>query len=68
MSKDDFLAWAEKVLVAGLKLKKVMRKKGVTSAKAKCPLCAEGFLHGRIVGRKQHMHMWCDGCTAQMME
>jgi hypothetical protein len=68
MSKDDFLAWAEKVVVAGTKLKKVMRKKGITSAKAKCPLCVNGFLHARLVGRKQHMRMWCDGCSAQMME
>jgi hypothetical protein len=64
----DFLAWADKVLDAATKLKKVMQKKRITSAKAKCPMCAEGFLHGRLAGRKQHLSMWCDGCTVQMME
>jgi hypothetical protein len=74
---SDFMAFAGKVLEAGVKLKKVMTGKGLTSAKAKCPLCEAGHLHGRLItGRAAGRHrssggafrMWCDGCPAQMME
>jgi len=65
---DDFMAHAGKVLDAAVRLKAVMLKRGLTAAKAKCPLCETGHLHGRLVGRKNHMRMWCDECTAQMME
>lgn len=64
----DFAAHVGKVLAAGVKLKAVMMNRGLTSAKAKCPMCADGHLHGRLAGRKNHMRMWCDGCDAQMME
>jgi hypothetical protein len=62
------MAYAGKVLVAAMKLKKVMLGRSLTVAKAKCPLCETGHLHGRLAGRKNHMRMWCDGCPAQMME
>lgn len=65
---DDFSKWAEKVLFAAVKFKKVMRKKGLTSAKTKCPLCETGHLHGRISGPRHHFSMKCDNCTAWMME
>jgi len=65
---SDFMAFAAKVLDAATKLKKVMLDKGLTAARAKCPLCETGHLHGRLEPRKKHMRMWCDGCTAQMME
>lgn len=67
---SDFMAHMGRVLAAGVKLKKVMLDKGITSAKAKCPMCDAGFLHGRLAGRKNHMRMWCDGdgCNAMMME
>ncbi len=66
--QDDFMAFAGKVLDAAVSLKKVMLARGLQAARAKCPLCATGFLHGRIESRKKHMRMWCDGCSAQMME
>lgn len=67
---DDFMEHMGKVLDAGTKLKAVMLKKGLTSAKAPCPICKVGHLHGRLAGRKNHMRMWCDGpgCNAQLME
>lgn len=73
----DFMAFAGKVLYSAVKLKAVMLKRGLTSAKAKCPLCEIGHLHGRLItGRGAGRHrqsggafrMWCDGCPAQMME
>jgi hypothetical protein len=64
---DDFLQHMEKVLDMGVKLKAAMIKRGLTRAKAKCKLC-DGHLHGVLVGRKQHLHMRCDGCSAIMME
>jgi hypothetical protein len=56
------------ILVAGMKLKKVMQRRQITAARAKCPFCENGFLHGRLAGRKSHMHMACDGCDVRMME
>jgi uncharacterized Zn finger protein len=56
------------VLNAAQRLKAVMKAKGITRAKAKCPICEHGFLHGVLAGRKQHLHMHCDGCDVVMME
>jgi hypothetical protein len=65
---DDFLKKMEEVFEMGAKLKKVMLKRGLTQAKAKCARCT-GMLHGQLAGRKQHLHMHCDGpCKAMMME
>lgn len=67
---SDFMAHMGRVLDAGVKLKKIMLDKGIASAKAKCPMCPDGYLHGRLAGRKNHMRMWCDGngCDVMMME
>lgn len=55
-------------IAMGTKLKKVMLKRGITRAKAKCEVC-EGYLHGALLGRKQHLHMHCDGsCKSVFME
>ncbi|KEA07171.1 hypothetical protein [Rhizobium rhizogenes] len=52
----------------GMKMKDQMVKKGVTSARVKCPKC-DGMLHARLAGRKNHIRLWCDGpCKRQMME
>lgn len=57
----------EIVSIAG-KLKTVMLKKNLKIAKAKCPKCESGYLHGRIGGHKNHLHMYCDSCTVLFME
>lgn len=64
----DFLKRAGEILEAGMKLKKVMKSKGLRRAKAKCPFCADGFLWGTLNGRRDHLHMACDKCDARMME
>jgi len=65
---DEFLKHMERVLEMGTKLKAAMVKRGLTRAKAKCQIC-DGHLQGALVGRKQHLHMHCDGpCKAVMME
>ena len=52
----------------GMKMKAQMVKKGVTSARVKCPKC-DGMLHARLAGRKNHIRFSCDGpCKRQMME
>jgi hypothetical protein len=49
-------------------MKSNMQKKGIKAAKAKCPYCT-GFWHARLQGRKDHMHMHCDGdCKTFLME
>jgi hypothetical protein len=57
-----------KILETGMKLKKIMLGKRITAARAKCPFCETGHLHGRLAGHKNHLHMVCDGCDAAMME
>lgn len=56
------------IMETGMKLKKVMQKRGITAARAVCPICEGGFIHGRLAGRKQHLHMQCDSCDVYMME
>jgi hypothetical protein len=57
-----------KVLDMATKLKKVMLKRGLTTAKARCDLC-EGYLYGTLAGHKNHLHMRCDGpCKSFFME
>ncbi len=52
----------------GAKLKKVMLTRGLSRARAKCPECG-GMLHGVLAGRRNHLHMVCDGpCRRKMME
>lgn len=50
------------------KFKKVMQKKNLKFAKAECPECG-GWLMGRIVGLRQHLHMHCTcSCNRTFME
>ena len=50
------------------KLKAAMVKKGLYTAKAKCPEC-EGFLVGTRSRHNGHLHMSCTGsCKRRMME
>ena len=42
-----------------VKLKKVMMKRGLRTARAKCPEC-EGELHGVLAGKRNHLHMSCN--------
>jgi hypothetical protein len=65
---DEFLKHMERVMEMATKLKAAMVKRGLTRAKAKCQIC-DGYLQGTLAGRKQHLHMHCDGpCKAVMME
>jgi len=65
---SEFSDYIHKVLVTATKLKKVMQNRNIKSAKAKCPHCAKGFLHGRLNGPKEHLWMKCDDCSVFMME
>lgn len=56
------------VIETATKLKKVMLKKGLTRARCECPRCGS-FIHGRIAGPRNHLHMACEGgCGMSMME
>jgi hypothetical protein len=66
--RDDFLKKSGIIATKAMTMKKNMLIKGVTSAKAKCPFC-DGYWHGRLAGRKNHLHLRCDGtCNTVMME
>lgn len=65
---DDMWGNFQQVATMASKLKKVMLKRGITRAKAKCEMC-EGYLQGALAGPKNHLHMRCDGsCKAFFME
>lgn len=70
----DFGEQVGRVLVTALKMKTVMLRRGLTRARAVCPAHeASGvthYLHGAIVGPRQHFHMACDEpkCHMRIME
>ena len=65
---SDFLKNMETTIRDATKLKKVMLKKGLKRAKAKCPEC-EGYIYGVLAGPKNHLHFVCVGsCKRRMME
>lgn len=52
----------------GMKMKTQMIKKGIRSARVKCPKC-DGMLHARLAAPNNHIRFWCEGpCNRQMME
>lgn len=71
-----------KIINTAAKLKKVMLKKNLRRARAKCPFCAlrddvpegKGYLHGALAPQRRspvgfHLHMKCDGpCKTMYME
>ena len=67
--RDQFRKVVGKVLPTATKLKAKMIAKGITWAKTPCPECG-GWLHGRIVGKRQHFHMACENadCCMRLME
>lgn len=66
--QDDWSAKAIQTLKHAEVMKKNMKAKNITKAKAKCPYC-DGYWHARLNGMKQHMHMSCDGdCKTMIME
>lgn len=53
---------------AAMKLKAKMIARGQTSVKVKCGRCT-GHLHASLVGKKNHIHLHCDGpCQRRMVE
>jgi hypothetical protein len=68
MSAD--FEYFSKVIETGTKMKKVMQKKKLKFAKAACPHCKNGMLHGMLAGRKEHLHMYCDNsdCGVRFIE
>ncbi len=65
---DDFVARMTKIVEAAMRFKKALQARNLLRGKAKCPFCTDGHWHGTINGRKAHLHMYCDGCTVQLME
>lgn len=53
------------------RLKRAMKARGLTEARARCPRegCG-GMLHGAIAGPRRHLRMACDepGCNMRIME
>lgn len=66
---ESFRQIVGKVLPIAMKLKKKMLAKNIGHAKTECPECGS-WLHGRIAGKRQHLHMACENpaCFMRMME
>ncbi len=67
----DFMRHVAQVVETSIKLKRAMLKRGVNRARAACPRCGiNGALQGALVGKTNHMRMWCDtpDCSMEMME
>lgn len=58
------------ILSSAVKMKKVMKKRGIRRAKAECPHCKRGLLHAMLEGRKEHLYMYCDNsdCGVRFIE
>ena len=56
------------IAITASRLKTAMKKKNLKAAKAKCPHCEKGFIHGRLNGHKEYLWMKCDNCSVMMME
>lgn len=66
-----FLKHVGEVLDTSMKLKRSMTNRNLTRARSTCPRCGvTGALQGALVGKKNHMRMWCEtpGCSMEMME
>ncbi len=67
-SPAAFMDQFGEVIKTASKLKKVMLRKGLKRARCECPRCGN-FIHGRIAGPRNHLHMACEGrCGMSMME
>lgn len=67
----EFLRHVAQVLETSVKLKRQMMKRTLRRARSMCPRCGvEGALQGALVGKNDHMRMWCDtpNCSMEMME
>jgi hypothetical protein len=52
----------------GLKLKRIMLKRGLRRCRCECPRCG-GMIQAGLVGPKKHLRMACEGqCGMNMME
>jgi hypothetical protein len=77
-AEAKFWEHAKRVLNTAVIFKKRMIERKLTAGKAKCPICKEETLHGRLVigsaaGRHRSsggaFRMWCDNCPdVRMME
>lgn len=68
LSEEAFWAKATEALETGMKLKKIMLKKGLTRCRCECPRCG-GTITAGLAGRKNHVRMSCSGsCGMNLME
>lgn len=56
------------IIDAAMRFKAAMIERGKTAATGKCPFCESGRWSGQLAGRKNHLHVACDGCDVAMME
>ena len=68
---EDDVAWATLLNITlrdAMKMKKVMLRRKLTTARAHCPDC-DGMLHAGLAGSKNHIRFMCDGtCGKNLME
>jgi hypothetical protein len=68
MKDGTSMAEMVRFVADAMKLKARMIARGQTAVKVKCGKCS-GYLHASIVGKKNHIHLHCDGpCQRRMVE
>lgn len=65
--KRRFEQQVNETIEVATKMRKIMERKKISRARAKCPRCGKGFVHAVLVGPKKHMHMQCDTTNCLMM-
>jgi len=66
-ASDSFAGAVALSIETGLKLKKIMLKRGLRRCRCVCPRCG-GMIHAGLAGRRDHLRMSCSGCGLNMME
>lgn len=65
---DAFWAKAYEAVETGLKLKKIMVKRGLRRCRCECPRCGK-TIQAALAGPRNHLRMACEGqCGMNMME
>lgn len=68
MKDGTSMAEMVRFVADALKLKAKMIARGQTMVTMKCGKCT-GDLHARLAGKKNHIHLHCDGpCERRMVE
>lgn len=65
-NKLDFMKRIKATLKIAEKLKIIMKKKNIRACRCVCPDCGK-HIHARLLGPKDHIHMYCETVTCHRL-